>query len=149
MGCGPQAAVAAEAASGFPPASASGWRVGQRATKPTRSSEVLSFCRWSMNRPGVATTISTPPRRSLRWSPMLAPPTTMEVLNPFSERLKAFNSFSICCASSRVGAMTSASGPSPRRMGVWRRQNWIMGIAKAAVLPDPVSAQPADRRGRR
>ena len=33
-------------------------------------------------------------------------------------------------------------GPSPRRRDGWLRQCWIMGIAKEAVLPLPVSAQP-------
>jgi hypothetical protein len=51
-------------------------------------------------------------------------------------------SLSICCASSRVGASTSARGPSPDRMGGWFKQCWIMGMAKLAVLPLPVSAQP-------
>eukprot|EP00955_Chlamydomonas_euryale_P105985 365674-Chlamydomonas_euryale.AAC.2 len=51
-------------------------------------------------------------------------------------------SFSICCASSRVGASTSPSGPSPGRSGGCCRQCWTMGMANDAVLPLPVSAQP-------
>eukprot|EP00963_Diacronema_lutheri_P001058 scaffold68_cov340-Pavlova_lutheri.AAC.11 len=74
-----------------------------------------------MNRPGVATTISTPARSSVRCSPMCVPPTTM-VLLILDVRLNAFTSCSICCASSRVGARTTARGPSPLRMGGWLRQ---------------------------
>mmetsp|Transcript_14132 Transcript_14132/g.35666 ORF Transcript_14132/g.35666 Transcript_14132/m.35666 type:complete len:286 (+) Transcript_14132:911-1768(+) len=109
----------------------------------TRFSALLPCCRWSMKRPGVATTISTPLRRSPRWSPMLEPPTTMQVRTARElERLKARTSLSICCASSRVGASTRPMGPSPRRSLGACRQSWIMGMANAAVLPEPVSAQP-------
>jgi hypothetical protein len=77
---------------------------------------------------------------------MFVPPTTMVVLNPLLEREKIFASFSICCASSRVGAMTMAIGPSPLRISGWFKQCWIMGMENAAVLPLPVSAQPSTSR---
>ena len=99
-----------------------------------------------MRRPGVATHTSTPFLRSMRCSLMFVPPTTIVVLNPFDDRLKIFASFSICCASSRVGAMTMAKGPSPRLIsGCWR-QCWIIGMENAAVLPEPVSAHPRTSR---
>eukprot|EP00967_Tisochrysis_lutea_P023785 scaffold27299_cov19-Tisochrysis_lutea.AAC.1 len=47
-----------------------------------------------------------------------------------------------CWASSRVGARTRPMGPSPGRSGGWARQWLIMGMAKDAVLPLPVSAHP-------
>ena len=54
-----------------------------------------------MKRPGVATTISTPLRRSPRCSPMLVPPTTMVERTSLEEvRVKSRTSRSICCASS-------------------------------------------------
>mmetsp|Transcript_9815 Transcript_9815/g.42788 ORF Transcript_9815/g.42788 Transcript_9815/m.42788 type:complete len:257 (-) Transcript_9815:227-997(-) len=117
-----------------------------RMTSETRARLVLPWWRWSMRRPGVATHTSTPFLRSMRCSLMFVPPTTIVVLNPFDDRLKIFASFSICCASSRVGAMTMAKGPSPRLIsGCWR-QCWIIGMENAAVLPEPVSAHPRTSR---
>ena len=77
---------------------------------------------------------------------MFVPPTTMVVLNPLLEREKIFASFSICCASSRVGAMTMAIGPSPLRISLWFKQCWIIGMENAAVFPEPVSAHPSTSR---
>jgi len=90
-----------------------------------------------------ATTTSTPPRSSCRCSCMPTPPTTMQLRAlRLLLRPKALTSLSICCASSRVGARTSAMGPSPGRSGGCCRQCWIIGMLKLAVLPLPVSAQP-------
>mmetsp|Transcript_20575 Transcript_20575/g.57358 ORF Transcript_20575/g.57358 Transcript_20575/m.57358 type:complete len:278 (+) Transcript_20575:3127-3960(+) len=111
--------------------------------KLMRSRPVLPCCRWSMKRPGVATTISAPALRSCRCSCMDTPPTTMHERTLLAlVTLKARTSFSICWASSRVGARTRPMGPSPGRSGGWARQWLIMGMAKDAVLPLPVSAHP-------
>mmetsp|Transcript_36232 Transcript_36232/g.80627 ORF Transcript_36232/g.80627 Transcript_36232/m.80627 type:complete len:264 (-) Transcript_36232:273-1064(-) len=110
--------------------------------KETRPRLVLPCCKWSMKRPGVATTISTPERRSCRCSLICTPPTTIAVRTPRLLRLKARTSRSICCASSRVGASTKPMGPSPGLRVGWCRQCCTMGMEKEAVLPEPVSAQP-------
>ena len=53
---------------------------------------------------------------------------------------------SICRASSRVGATTSArTGRVPRALGAGRRR-WSSGSTKAAVLPVPVWAVPVRSR---
>ena len=48
----------------------------------------------------------------------------------------------ICSASSRVGASTSASGPSPSASTGCAFTCTTAGSRKASVLPDPVSASP-------
>lgn len=66
----------------------------------------------SMRRPGVAMTISTPARRSRIWGPFGAPPYT-HVLFTRELAPNFAHSCWIWTASSLVGAMTSAMGPSP------------------------------------
>mmetsp|Transcript_3712 Transcript_3712/g.12778 ORF Transcript_3712/g.12778 Transcript_3712/m.12778 type:complete len:254 (-) Transcript_3712:447-1208(-) len=96
-------------------------------------------------RPGVPMTTCTPARRRWPCSSMLLPPTTLVALK--SVCFMSFTvSVSICCASSRVGAMMMARGPSSPTLsslcgGDWSR-NWMRGMTNAAVLPEPVSAMP-------
>lgn len=77
-----------------------------------RSSSPLSAK--SLQRPGVATTISAPARSSIACWPRAEPPNKVMVLMPAPRYLR--DSPAICCANSRVGAITSALG------GTWRER---------------------------
>lgn len=73
------------------------------------------------------------------WTKGHTPPTIETHLKPSGvANLRA--SDSICCASSRVGAMISAYGPRCRMSSVNAgrfEMNESMGITNAAVLPEP------------
>ena len=91
--------------------------------------------RWSMSRPGVATSISTPLSSAsvctfMPWPPYMVA-TRMSVCLPNSRMASV-----ICMASSLVGASTR---PCMVRSGF---MSWSMETAYAAVLPDPVCAWP-------
>ena len=95
----------------------------------------------SVRRPGVAIRISTP-RASWRiWAPRDMPPSTRAVVMraPPASRLICC---SICTASSRVGARSSArvvfGSARPESARMWCR----IGRLNAAVLPVPVWAMP-------
>jgi hypothetical protein len=93
----------------------------------------------SINRPGVAAQISTPSRNALTCGPFGAPPYTHALLILLLAP-KMAASACICTASSRVGARTSAIGPSPgSRYGC--ALTWTTaGSKNDSVLPLPVSA---------
>lgn len=55
-------------------------------------------------------------------------------------------SLTICNASSRVGVMTTAIGPSPVWSGRWSLMCRSRGSRKAIVFPDPVFATPMTSR---
>mmetsp|Transcript_4049 Transcript_4049/g.7110 ORF Transcript_4049/g.7110 Transcript_4049/m.7110 type:complete len:254 (-) Transcript_4049:196-957(-) len=78
----------------------------------TRRRFVVPPSRWSINRPGVATTISTPARRSATCARFGTPPYTHVFLMPLLPPNLSHSSL-ICRASSRVGATTRTIGPSP------------------------------------
>mmetsp|Transcript_44291 Transcript_44291/g.73469 ORF Transcript_44291/g.73469 Transcript_44291/m.73469 type:complete len:216 (-) Transcript_44291:442-1089(-) len=107
----------------------------------TRRRFVVPPSRWSISRPGVATTISTPARRSATCARFGTPPYTHVFLMPLLPPNLSHSSL-ICRASSRVGATTRTIGPSPGcRYGcalMWT----IAGRRKANVLPDPVAEMP-------
>ena len=93
-------------------------------------------------RPGVPTTMSGPRRMRSSCGRRPTPPrmTQVETGCPAAKlRIAA----SICRASSRVGARISArveNGRARRRLAT---RCWIIGSAKAAVLPVPVCAMPS------
>ena len=112
-----------------------------RTTKRVWSRTIERSSIRSVSRPGVATTTSTPRASARTWLLRETPPRTRSVemrAPPPSVRKAA----SICTASSRVGARTSAR----QVFGVGRvpssRSWWRIGSAKAAVLPVPVCAMP-------
>mmetsp|Transcript_32020 Transcript_32020/g.107806 ORF Transcript_32020/g.107806 Transcript_32020/m.107806 type:complete len:244 (+) Transcript_32020:1238-1969(+) len=96
--------------------------------------------------------ISTPWRNLKAWSSMEDPPTTTHVFMSMNCAHRA-TSAQICVASSRVGARTKANGPSSAKEAMRSFGSLEMycsiGIAKAQVLPDPVSATPIMSRSSR
>ena len=115
---------------------------------PTWSMLAWPESRRSCRRPGVATSTSQPRASAWYWGSYATPPTSVTVRCPVCAQMVPATS-SICWASSRVGVMTSMSGPSPapacpRRLSV--------GSRNASVLPVPVCAAastslPASTRG--
>ncbi len=95
----------------------------------------------SVSRPGVATTTSTPRAIARTWALRDMPPRISSVVSR-APPAKLRNAVSICTASSRVGARTSArqvlGAGRPVSASSWCR----IGSAKAAVLPVPVWAMP-------
>ena len=93
-----------------------------------------------MSRPGVATRRSTPARNFLNCSVLLTPPKTAEHRIGTPALMNLCVSFAICVASSRVGARTSARGPS--RFPARRRRDICAkaGNKNANVFPLPVFA---------
>ena len=102
------------------------------------ASSSTSTCTWlrstilrsmrSMRRPGVATRRSQPRARSAIWRSKRAPPITITERWPVCWQTTVVT-FSICCASSRVGVTTSASGA----VGT---SGALMGVgASGAALP--------------
>ena len=94
-------------------------------------SETEPRSRWSMSRPGVATTTSGRLRSPLVCGPIGSPPTTVTTRRRPVPRARSASA--IWLASSRVGASTS-----PRRPVPWPANRSIMGMTNAAVLPVPV-----------
>lgn len=125
---------------------------------PTFSDSV--FCRWSSRRPGVATMMGRPFLIRAFSCVLVLPPTKspetshLVRLPPWpssasadvpSGRSLSFNNASrtseICFASSRVGAMMTASVPMERSMyesELRGRRSWRMGRRKESVFPEPV-----------
>ena len=97
----------------------------------------------SSRRPGVATTMSAPPRKPSICGLMDTPPNTMAILSGCCRCCARLRSTSpTCAASSRVGTSTRARtrrGP-PVALSC---SCCSKGSAKAAVLPDPVCAAPS------
>ena len=95
----------------------------------------------SIRRPGVATSTSTPRRNSLICGSIGAPPYTTPTRRPTAAP-SGCSSAVIWAASSRVGARTRPAGcrelPWPARTSI--------GMPKAIVLPEPVSALPVTSR---
>jgi len=106
---------------------------------------VIPRSKKSINRPGVAITISTPRSRSRACGPFGAPPNT-QVLRTYVEKPKSWATLCICWANSRVGARTKAMGPSPRVSLSWLLMWTIAGSIYANVLPEPVCAIPTISR---
>ena len=77
---------------------------------PDRS--MVRRSRWSIRRPGVATTISTP-RRRVRTCPMIGSPPTMVIERRRVAWLKSRRDSCTCSASSRVGTSTRPRGFGP------------------------------------
>ena len=67
-------------------------------------------------RPVVATTSGTTPSIASACSSRGSPPKMAEAATPHGRR-SAWHVDNTCCASSRVGTSTSASGPCPQRSG--------------------------------
>ncbi|KAH3661827.1 hypothetical protein OGAPHI_006005 [Ogataea philodendri] len=100
------------------------------------SEKPLVFSKWSINRPGVATITWGLRISSLACSIISIPPTMVEHRRPMLTP-KASNVSRIWYANSLVGAKMHA------KYGVCASQRaWRIGIANAAVLPDPVWAIP-------
>ena len=98
------------------------------------------FCRWSTTRPGVPMMMWGLRARAMACVIMSTPPTITAVLMPM-EAPNASNCSAIWKASSRVGASTREK----RRAGA-ASSACRMGMAKAPVLPEPVSASPITSR---
>ena len=62
----------------------------------------------------------------------------LEIIKPLQTSYLA--TLSICVASSRVGASTTATGPPPRLTGGWCLMCTSAGRMKPSVLPEPVWA---------
>mmetsp|Transcript_43112 Transcript_43112/g.126763 ORF Transcript_43112/g.126763 Transcript_43112/m.126763 type:complete len:442 (-) Transcript_43112:40-1365(-) len=123
------------------------------ASSSTRKRTPLSSSVWSrmksVSRPGVATTRSSRrPRRVIcrccMWRGWPPKRHMVDAPNAFAS---GFASASICCASSRVGAITTASGPTApgfdRRATIASHSS---GMRKPIVLPEPVCAIPIRSR---
>ena len=97
------------------------------------------LCKWSIMRPGVATTTSGLPRSVAAWTCEESPPTTSAARTSVN-----CASFCIiectCTASSRTGTKTRTYVALIRRGRCSRRSR--TGRVKAAVFPDPVAALP-------
>ncbi len=98
----------------------------------------------SMRRPGVATSRSQPWVSALTCLSKRAPPMTTTARRPHASHTTEATR-SICCASSRVGVMTSARGAvtaEPLGLGSFPPiRSWRTGSVNAAVLPVPVWAE--------
>ena len=94
------------------------------------------LAKWSANLPGVPITICGFLLRAIAYETISSPPTNTAVLRPMLDP-RASNYSAIYTQSSLVGDITHA------KKGWGLSSNfYITGIAKAAVLPDPVSANP-------
>ena len=125
-----------------------------RRSASSRSSTALSarqtplHASSSSSRPGVATSTAAPPPSARSCGLIETPPCTAAMrggtplppASACSARLIAMNVSAVCVASSRVGDSTSACTWLPRRRGALSASRCSSGRAKAAVLPDPVSA---------
>lgn len=96
----------------------------------------LVFAKWSASLPGVPTTTCGFLLKAIAYDTISNPPTSTAVLKPIFAP-KASNYSAICTQSSLVGDITQAKNG----YGL-SRSFWITGIAKEAVLPEPVSASP-------
>mmetsp|Transcript_18821 Transcript_18821/g.48328 ORF Transcript_18821/g.48328 Transcript_18821/m.48328 type:complete len:237 (-) Transcript_18821:408-1118(-) len=105
----------------------------------------LLVARMSIMRPGVQTTTSAPRLSSLIWLATPLPPKTLTTVSS-AALAKRLTSLPICCTSSRVGAITIATGPSFWPSGGWSLMCLSMGSTKASVLPEPVLAMPIQSR---
>mmetsp|Transcript_14927 Transcript_14927/g.42405 ORF Transcript_14927/g.42405 Transcript_14927/m.42405 type:complete len:207 (-) Transcript_14927:279-899(-) len=112
-----------------------------RTSLPTPSSRTCPPSRKSLRRPGQATMVCTPMRYLEIWSLFGEPPYIATHRKPMHWPNR-FASSSVCCASSRVGDITSK--PGPERSGL--TPNFCIsanaGSRKANVLPLPVAAIP-------
>mmetsp|Transcript_123729 Transcript_123729/g.332315 ORF Transcript_123729/g.332315 Transcript_123729/m.332315 type:complete len:291 (-) Transcript_123729:252-1124(-) len=97
--------------------------------------------RKSLRRPGHATTHAHPCRYLDIWLPLGAPPyiATHLICRHFPN---LFPSASVCCASSRVGDITSSPGPSRSGRAPCSCISTKAGIRNASVFPLPVLAMP-------
>ena len=118
-------------------------RSASSSTKCCTSARRTAF--WSIRsskRPGVATTMSAPPRSAIICGLTDTPPNTVLTLSDCGSLYARWPSTSpTCTANSRVG--TSTSTRTGRRKLVWRGEAskcCKSGSAKASVLPEPVGA---------
>jgi hypothetical protein len=96
----------------------------------------LVFAKWSAILPGVPTTTCGFLDKAIAWETISRPPTRTAVLKPIVDP-NASNYSAIYTQSSLVGDITHA------KKGWGFSSNFCMtGIAKEAVLPEPVSARP-------
>ncbi len=99
----------------------------------------------SSRRPGVATTMSAPPRSAIICGLIETPPTATQVLSGAGDGARSVAIASaICAASSRVGTRTSARTGRERSCPTRARaasELWRIGRTNAAVLPEPVCAE--------
>ena len=97
----------------------------------------------SSKRPGVATTMSAPPRKCCICGLMATPPNTTATLGFCGRYLpKAWMVSPTCAASSRVGTRIRLRTTRGVSMGA-SANCWSSGKIKAAVLPEPVLAEPS------
>mmetsp|Transcript_30873 Transcript_30873/g.73528 ORF Transcript_30873/g.73528 Transcript_30873/m.73528 type:complete len:336 (+) Transcript_30873:492-1499(+) len=108
------------------------------------------LCRRSLRRPGVATMMWQPSRRTSVCVLTSTPPIASSVRTsgkPASRRTSQYPSMTwlVCLASSRDGQMTIPTGPSPLASGI-RCSSWMASITSGSentsVLPEPVKAMP-------
>ncbi|SDC43732.1 hypothetical protein F558DRAFT_01879 [Streptomyces sp. AmelKG-A3] len=93
----------------------------------------------SLSRPGVATSTSAPRRSDPAWRLIDMPPTTVATRR-FTDVAYGVSASVTCCASSRVGTRTMASGACG-----WARRPAVRASRarpKARVLPEPVRPRP-------
>ena len=126
-----------------PPA---GDRLRRAPGRPRRDRSSALCAIRSSRRPGVATTMSAPPRNAIICGLIDTPPNTIaSFIGSASGRASARSVAPTCAASSRVGISTSAC----TRLGAWRTSASMRcstGSENAAVLPDPVSADASTSR---
>ena len=99
----------------------------------------------SINRPGVATTRSTPRFNASICLPYGAPPNTQQSFRP-SASPSGRSASATCMASSRVGTSTRARGAFDIRIEPDVARRASIGRPKAIVLPPPVWARPSTSR---
>jgi hypothetical protein len=95
------------------------------------------FAKWSAILPGVPITTCGFFDNAIAYETISRPPTKTAVLRPPIPAPIASNYSAIWTHNSLVGLMTQAKNGYG-----FSKSFWITGIAKAAVLPEPVSARP-------
>mmetsp|Transcript_49003 Transcript_49003/g.138959 ORF Transcript_49003/g.138959 Transcript_49003/m.138959 type:complete len:205 (-) Transcript_49003:244-858(-) len=107
----------------------------------TPSTRTWPPSRKSFKRPGQAMMACTPARYVCIWSRFGAPPYMATDLMPMHLPKRA-DSFSVCCASSRVGDITRSPGPCRCGCHCCRCMSTKAGNRNPRVLPLPVAAIP-------
>mmetsp|Transcript_37807 Transcript_37807/g.97781 ORF Transcript_37807/g.97781 Transcript_37807/m.97781 type:complete len:218 (-) Transcript_37807:533-1186(-) len=116
-----------------------------RTSLPTLSRWIWPPSRKSLSRPGQATMQWTPFLYFCIWSRFGQPP-YMETVRMFRQRPNLLASSSVCCASSRVGDITSSPAPFCWQFQPLLKKSLKAGSRKARVLPLPVAAMPMTSR---
>ena len=97
------------------------------------------LCKWSINRPGVATTMSGWRRNEASWDFKSNPPVDRHMLMLLANCASWRKTWWICTHNSRVGARTRTRVHGAVWCGLYNKRSRI-GNEKAMVLPEPVTA---------